>query len=79
MNEYYPQEFYIELTGNDNLLGRITVIKQQSSFSIEIDIVLKESRKIYKHIGSHFKLEDRQEAIDFGMMKLGQFLDSVRK
>ncbi|EQC43843.1 hypothetical protein [Bacteriovorax sp. Seq25_V] len=79
MNEYYPQEFYIELTSNDNLLGRITVLKQAKSFSIEIDIVLKESRKIFKHVGSHFNLSDHQESIDFGMMKLSQFLDSVRK
>lgn len=75
----YPAEYYIELTGDANMLGRITLLKYKEAFSVEVDIVFIESKKIYIHVGSFYNLEDHQEAQDFGMMKLSSFLASVRK
>ena len=45
-SEMITEDFYIKLNGEDNFLGRITVNKQGHFFSAEIDIVLKESKKI---------------------------------
>lgn len=78
MSMVYPKEFYIELVGNDNLLGRLTVFQSKEAFSVEVDIVLKESKKIFKHIGIFHNQEIEQEAVDYGVLKLSHFLESVK-
>lgn len=75
----YPHEYYLELTGEANMLGRITLLKYKEVFSVEVDIVFRESKKIFIHVGVFFNLDDHQEAIDFGVMKLSSYLASVRK
>lgn len=74
MKTEYPQEFYIKIDNNENLLGRITLNSIRSKFHIEIDIVFNESKKIFKHIGQEFEIEDSQEAVDLGVMKLSRYL-----
>jgi hypothetical protein len=78
MKEEFPQEYYVDISNNDSLLGRVSVNKIKSHFSCEVDIVFKESRKIFKHIGQGFDYEDKTEAIDQGVMKLSSFLSSVK-
>ena len=57
MFEEYPQEFFLALNSadsrvdNDFLEVRITVNLLDDRFSAEIDLVQKESRKIWKHLG----------------------------
>ena len=46
----------------------------EKSFSVEIDVVQKESRKIFKHVDILYHFEDEQEAIDAGVQRLSQFL-----
>jgi len=78
MKEEFPQDYYVDISNNDSLLGRVSVNKIKSNFSCEVDIVFKESRKIFKHIGQGFDYEDKTEAIDQGVMKLSSFLSSVK-
>lgn len=75
----YPTEYYLELTGDANMLGRITLSKLKEAFCVEVDIVFVESKKIFIHVGSFYNIEDHQEARDFGVMKLSAFLSNVRK
>ena len=74
----FPKEEYIELKGlSPNLVGRISINKNRNLFDAEIDIVLSESGKIYKHIDILFKLEDEREALNMGIYRLKKYLSSV--
>ena len=48
----YPQTFFIPFQGISHCLGRLVVYKHHNGFSVEIDIVLTETKKIFKHIGT---------------------------
>ncbi len=74
----FPKEFYLDLENNDNLLARIVVGKYKDSFNFEADIVFKESRKIFKHVGSQYDFPDEREALDQGVIKISKFLLSLK-
>jgi hypothetical protein len=78
MSYDYPKSFFLELANNDNLLGRITVFLDRERFNIEVDIVLRESRKIYKHVKNSFGYEDEQDAVDQGVSILSHYLKSLK-
>jgi len=78
MTEEFPQEFFIELVSNENFLGRLTVNKVSASFTCEIDIVQRESRKIFHHIKILYNLPDKFEAIESGRQRLGQFVQKKK-
>jgi predicted transcriptional regulator len=73
-NYHYPRELYLEIQNNPHLLGRLTLIKAQKHFHVEVDLVFLESKKIYRHINSLYNLSEEQEAIDLAMQKLAKFL-----
>lgn len=70
----YPQDYFLVLQNDPYREGRITVNLMDKSFSVEIDVVQKESRKIFKHVDILYHFEDEQEAIDAGVQRLSQFL-----
>ena len=74
LKEEYPQEFFVELKSNENFLGRLTVNTDKEGFTCEVDIVQKESRKIFHHVKILYGLPDKFEAIESGRRKLGQFV-----
>jgi hypothetical protein len=49
----FPAEFFIKIEGQEFLLGRLSVNKMNQSFWVEIDIVQKESKKIWAHVGTY--------------------------
>ncbi|MCO4792296.1 MAG: hypothetical protein KC493_01195 [Bacteriovoracaceae bacterium] len=69
----YPQDFFLVLQDSPFLEGRISLNKLDNGFCVEVDVVQKESRKIYKHIDILYGHEDEQEAIDAGVQRLSQF------
>ena len=78
----YPKEEYIELRGlSPELVGRISIHqnqhKNQNLFDAEIDIVLSESGKIYKHIDILYKLEDEREALNLAIHRLKKYLSGA--
>jgi hypothetical protein len=74
----FPKEFYLELTNNDNLLARVVINKSNKDFHYEIDIVFKESRKIFRHIGREYGLDDERDALDQAVIKASRFLNSLK-
>jgi hypothetical protein len=73
----YPKEYFIELTDNKTLLGRILVTKTQKKFMIELDLVLTESRKIYKHLETFFSMDDEDEVLSLAVSKLRDYFGKV--
>lgn len=79
MNVDYPKDFYVCLDGEDFLDGRLIVNSTKKGFSVEITLVQKESRKIQKHIGTLYCLENEREAIDRGVQQLARFITELKK
>lgn len=78
MNEY-PFEKYIDLENNPYLLGRITVYQVKDDFHAEVDIINKESHKIFKHVDIVYRQPTAEEALIVGVQRLRQFLEEVEK
>ncbi len=70
----FPAEYFIKLEGNEFLLGRLSINKLNHSFWVEIDIVQKESRKIFAHVGDLHGISDLDEAIVRSVQTLSEFL-----
>lgn len=75
----FPQEKYIELENNPYLLGRITVHHVREDYHAEIDIIHKESHKIFKHIDIIYRQMSPEEAVITGVQRLRRFLEAVEK
>lgn len=69
----FPAEFFIKLEGQDFLLGRLSINKMNQSYWVEIDIVQKESKKIWAHIGNHYGIKELDEAIDISVQSLSDY------
>lgn len=73
----FPQEFFIELQGlSPFLVGRIVIIENGAAFDVEIDIVQKESGKIFNHVTILYGQADAREALDLAVHHLKQYLQS---
>lgn len=70
----FPAEFFVKLEGNEFLLGRLSINKMNASFWVEIDIVQKESKKIYAHVGNVYGISELDEAVDRSVQTLSDFL-----
>lgn len=76
----YPNENFIELNGlSPYLEGRIIVNQTDIGFDAEVDIILSESGKIYKHITVLYSQSDHREALDQGYRELKKYLNSLKK
>jgi hypothetical protein len=74
MKREYPQDFFIEINGDDYRVGRLTLSLLTQAFSVEIAIVQKESKKIVHHVETLYGISDRDEALASGVQRLSQFL-----
>ena len=75
----YPEEYFLKIDENDFLLGRITIhssIEEDGKevFNSEIDIVQKETKKIWTHVGYIFRVSSREEAIETAVQKIADYL-----
>lgn len=75
----YPVEKYIELENNPYLLGRITVNQVKDDYHAEVDIIHKESHKIFKHVDIVYRQYSAEEALIVGVQRLRQFLEAIEK
>jgi hypothetical protein len=78
MNDF-PNEKYIELENNPYLLGRISVHHVKDLYHAEIDIIHKESHKIFKHVDIVYQQHTAEEALIIGIQRLRQFLEKIEK
>ena len=72
--DIYPKEFFVEINKDEFRIGRLTVNKNSRGFTCEIDIVQKESMKIWTHVDFLSNLIDEHEAMEMGVHELSQFL-----
>jgi hypothetical protein len=70
-------EKYIELENNPYLLGRISVNQVKEDFHAEVDIIHRESHKIFKHVDIVYHQPSAEEAIIVGVQRLRQFIESL--
>lgn len=75
----YPVEKYIDLENNPYLLGRITINQVKDDFHAEVDIIHRESHKIFKHVDIIYRQYSAEEALITGIQRLRQFLESLEK
>ena len=75
----YPQEKYIDLENNPYLIGRITVHHVKDDYHAEIDIIHRESHKIFKHVDIIYRQYSAEEAVITGVQRLRQFLEALEK
>jgi hypothetical protein len=75
----YPVEKYIDLENNPYLLGRIIVTQVQNDFHAEVDIIHRESHKIFKHVDIIYRQPSGEEALIVGVQCLRQFLERLEK
>ncbi len=68
------EEFFVEITGEPFHLGRLVIFSDRDKFNVDIDLVEKESKKIFHHIGRLYQLE-REDAVELAMQKLSHFLN----
>jgi hypothetical protein len=74
----FPAEFFIKLETQDFLLGRLSINKMNESFWVEIDIVQKESKKIWAHVGNLYGIKELDEAIDLSVQSLSNYLNQSK-
>lgn len=74
----FPAEFFIRLEGQESLLGRLSINKMSDSFWVEIDIVQKESKKIWAHVGNLYGIKEQDEAIDMSVQSLSDYLSKSK-
>ncbi len=70
----FPADYFIKLDGQEFLLGRLSINKMNNSFWVEIDIVQKESKKIFAHVGNLYNVSDLDEAITSSVQMLSKFV-----
>lgn len=70
----FPAEYFIKLEGQEFLLGRLSINKMNSSFWVEIDIVQKESKKIFAHVGNLYNVADLDEAVTSSVQMLSKYI-----
>jgi len=75
----FPAEFFVKLEGQEFLLGRLSVNKMNQSFWVEIDIVQKESKKIWAHVGNIYGIKELDEVVDMSVQSLSDYLSKKNK
>ena len=70
----FPAEYFIKLDGQDFLLGRLSINKMNTSYWVEIDIVQKESKKIFAHVGNLYNTADLDEAVNRSVEMLAKYV-----
>ena len=68
----FPAEYWVDLVGHPHLIGRITILKIGTSFNAELDLMLKDSRKIFRHIDMLYKISSFDEALDLAYQRFGE-------
>ncbi|MES2526762.1 MAG: hypothetical protein V4598_06730 [Bdellovibrionota bacterium] len=76
MNEF-PVEKYIDLENNPYLMGRITIYQVKEEFHAEVDIIHRESHKIFKHVDIIYRQYTSEEALIVGVQRLRLFLEKI--
>ena len=74
----FPTEYFIKLEGQDFLLGRLSINKMNNSYWVEIDIVTKDSKKIYAHVDNLYNTVDLDEAVNRSVEILAKYVKAKK-
>lgn len=75
----FPYELAIELKGNPDLEGRLTLISTHKGIVVDIDLIFSESKKIFTSFGSIGPFHEVDEARDQGVQSLSVHLKELQK
>lgn len=75
----YPVEKYIDLENNPYLMGRIILNQVKEEFTAEVDIIHRESHKIFRHVEIIYHQHSAEEALITGVQRLRLFLEKIEK
>lgn len=75
----FPVEKYIDLENNPYLMGRITIHQVKDEFHAEVDIIHRESHKIFKHVDIIYRQYSSEEALIVGVQRLRNFLEKLEQ
>ena len=73
LNEF-PIEHFLPIEDEPFFLCRVSIFPVKDKFISELDIVQKESLKIYKHVETLYNQENVEEALNNGIETLARFL-----
>ena len=72
--DIFPKEYFIKISEDEFRVGRITVNKNSRGYTSEIDIVQKESMKIWQHVDFLQNMDDEHDAVELSVQRLTFFL-----
>ena len=71
------EEYLIELKNlSSHLVGRILLSTHEGLYELEVDIIQKESGKIFNHVIILYKQDDKNDALNLAIHHLQKFLNS---
>ena len=72
----FEKEYFIPIDNEEFRIGRLNISLHKSGFMIDVDIIQKESRKIWHHVKTIYQndSDDMQDAISQGRQALFEFL-----
>jgi hypothetical protein len=75
----FPAEYFVELVGEDFLVGRLSINKMNHNFWVEVDIVQKESKKIWAHVGDVHGVSELDEATYQSVQLLSDYIKKIKE
>lgn len=69
-SQEFPLELFVELRGNPDLEGRLTITKTTRGFHVGVDLVFSESKKIFRSLGLLTGITEFEEARERGFQEL---------
>ena len=79
MQTEYPKELFIEIANQPDFVARISISFGKDRYHTDVDILLKESMKIYRHIKSFYNFTSEREAQDSSYHYLAQYLKDTKQ
>ncbi|WP_127717401.1 hypothetical protein [Halobacteriovorax sp. HLS] len=70
----FPKDFFVLIEGDEFREGRISVNKLHDQYMAEIDIVQKDTRKIWRHVKSIYSCVTERDALQDASYLLGKYL-----
>ena len=67
------------MVDNHSLLGRIVISKTHQKFMVELDLVLAEGQKIYKHIDLFFSRSGEEEVLSEATFRLKTYFEKMKQ
>jgi hypothetical protein len=78
MQHEFPKELFIEIANQPDFIGRISISFAKDFYHAEIDILLKESMKIYRHVKSFYNFSSAREAQESSYHHLAHYLKTTK-